>query len=79
MILSIDRQIERMRAVWPDWKVSRKNDRTATWIGNLRPNKTSYRVRIFYRVPKLLDNTTVNEVQPRVFIDSPQLMPNTNG
>ncbi|WP_246647720.1 hypothetical protein [Rhizobium laguerreae] len=78
-ILSIDEQIERMHSLWPDWKVTREDDRTAVWIGNLRPNKTSYRLRIFYRVPGLLENRTVKQVQPRVFVDTPKLRPNSKG
>lgn len=77
-ILSIDDQIARMGAVLPDWKVTKEDDRTAVWVGHLRPNKTNYRIRIFYRVPRLLDNTTVKRVQPRVFIDSPKLIPNAD-
>jgi len=36
------------------------------------PNKISYRVRIFYRVPRLLDYTTVKQVQPPGLRRQPQ-------
>jgi len=72
-ILSIDDQIAWMAAKRADWQVDRKDERTAVWTGQLRPTKTSYHLRMFYRVPHLLERTTVRRVQPRVYVERPAL------
>ncbi|MBB4274138.1 hypothetical protein [Rhizobium mongolense] len=62
-----------MAAKWPDWRVTESDDRAAVWIGHLRPAKTTYRIRMFYRVPRLLERTTVKQAQPRVYVERPEL------
>jgi len=74
MILTIDQQIARMAAVWPQWSVRRLGSDGAEWIGDLQPNVIEYRLRIRYRVRSVLENVTVFDVQPRVFVDSPTLV-----
>lgn len=46
MSLSIMRQIERMRARWPDFRVVERNRRLACWEGTIRPLSQSYRIQI---------------------------------
>lgn len=74
MILTIEEQIARMAATWPQWSVRRLSDDGAEWTGDLRPNAIEYGIRIRYRVHGLLRNVSVFDVQPRVYVDSPALV-----
>src|SRR4051794_40938532 len=73
MTLTIERQIARMAEIWPRWDVRGLTDSGAEWSGTLRPNRVEYRMRVRYRVRPLLENATVFDVQPRVYVDSPPL------
>lgn len=75
MILTIDQQIEAMHAVWPTFKLVRREGRAAIWRGTLRPLLQTYVVEIVYRVPLALEHVPIRRLQPQVEILNPQLRP----
>lgn len=73
MIVSIDEQIAAMKSQWPQFQLKRRDDRAALWEGVLAPDKREHLVRVFFRVPPLLENATVFTAQPRVQVIRPLL------
>jgi hypothetical protein len=73
LIPTIDRQIEAMLAAWPSFKVVARADRTATWVGALRPGLMTYEVEITYRVPLIVELIDPLRQQPSVRVLSPRL------
>jgi len=71
---TIEEQIRAMEAQWPGFKlISQADDRSAEWQGVLAPDKREHVVRIRYRVPMVLENITLKDVQPRVQVLRPLL------
>jgi hypothetical protein len=73
MSKSIEQQIEAMAFQWPQFKLTEKIDQSATWEGILAPDKREHLVRVHYRVPMVLENFTLTDVQPRVQVIRPKL------
>jgi hypothetical protein len=73
MIKSIERQIQTMAFQWPDFKLTKQVDQSATWEGILAPDKREHLIRVRYRVPMVLENITLTDAQPRVQVLSPKL------
>ena len=73
MSQSIASQIERMNAVWPDFRVIDRDDQAALWRGPLRPLLQTYAIEILYRAPTLIENLDARLHQPRVSVISPAL------
>ncbi|WP_343342968.1 hypothetical protein WJT74_06590 [Sphingomicrobium sp. XHP0239] len=74
MMISIERQIADMAAHLPDWTVELLDARSAVWIGSLQPYTTRYTIRIEQRIPYLVENRTLIDVQPLIEVLSPKLM-----
>lgn len=70
---TIDQQIEAMAAQWPLFAVIEREGQRATWEGLLAPDKREHLVRVRYRVPHLLENFRVHDMQPRVQVAAPLL------
>lgn len=70
--MSIDQQIAAMANIWPSFEVTRIDDRSAYWVGELRPIMRAYQVRIDYRVPAVIEMPSINH-QPRVKVLDPLL------
>ena len=75
MSLSIDRQIEAMAKVWPDFRLVGRNGALAAWRGPLRPLLQTYVVEIHYRAPLVVERLNVRVLQPRVYVLAPALRP----
>jgi hypothetical protein len=72
-LIPITRQIEAMADRWPAIALVEADDRSALWEGLLRPEEQDYRIRIFYRVPFVIEQFNVSAVQPRVQVLDPVL------
>ncbi|MFZ5665771.1 MAG: hypothetical protein ACOY7L_11165 [Pseudomonadota bacterium] len=75
MIHGIDAQIEAMRAVWPAFTLVARDPYAAAWEGPVRPLLQTYRIRILYRAPLLIENLDARRLQPRVSVLTPPLRP----
>ena len=73
MSKSVEQQIEAMAFQWPDFRLIEQIDQSATWEGTLAPDKREHLVRVRYRVPMVLENFTVADVQPRAQVIRPKL------
>ncbi len=73
MSKSIEQQMQAMAFQWPDFKLTKQIDQSATWEGILAPDKREHLVRVRYRVPMVLQNITLTDAQPRVQVISPKL------
>ena len=62
-----------MRDVWPSLHSERFDSRTACWRGPLKPFLQTYEVKVFYRVPLIVERIDPLSQQPRVEILSPPL------
>ena len=69
----IESQISAMRAEWPSFELERINLRAAIWTGRVKPLMQSYEIRIFYRVPLIIENLDPLRQQPLVRVVSPIL------
>jgi len=58
---------------WPDFRMERVGDRSATWRGALRPLLAAYEIEISYRVPHIIERLDPLHQQPRVRVVSPRL------
>jgi len=58
---------------WPGFKVIDEVGRAAIWEGVLAPDKREHLVRVRYRVPLVLEDLTLHDVQPRVQVIKPLL------
>lgn len=74
-ILSIDEQVEQMRACWPEFVLVHRTDRTAYWRGGVRPLLQRYVIEVAYRAPLTIETLDARHLQPRVSILSPALRP----
>lgn len=73
MNLSIRAQIERMRRVWPDFRVRGATDWYANWEGPLLPLAMRYTVRVSMCFDKALSNAVIRGYAPRVTVVDPLL------
>lgn len=70
---TIEEQILAMALQWPGFRVTERSGQSATWEGDLAPDKRIFRTRIGYRVPHLLENVSLLDVQPRLQVINPLL------
>ena len=70
---TIQDQIRAMSIQWPGFRLIGPTAHSATWIGVLAPDKREHTVRIRYRVPFVLDNVSLRDVQPMVQVLNPLL------
>jgi hypothetical protein len=70
---SIDDQIAAMEFRWPGLMVKERGKTDALWEGVLAPDKREHVVRIYYRVPLIIELFTLHNVQPRVQVIEPPL------
>ena len=68
-IPGIAEQIAAMRCDWPAFELVMKDGESATWRGAISPTTIAYTVEVRYRVPLVIENTTVRDAQPRVTVD----------
>ncbi|MYK83827.1 MAG: hypothetical protein F4024_14905 [Gammaproteobacteria bacterium] len=67
-----------MAELYPLIALSAQVDREATWVGPLRPYKQPYTIRVRFRAPYAPEPLSLIEVQPRVQVLNPILVPNQN-
>ena len=72
-MITVGEQIADMACVFPAWSCKTLDQRTAVWVGHLRPHKTSYSVRIEYTEPLLPEGRSALFIQPLVEVSSPPL------
>ena len=72
-MIPVVEQLTNMAAVFPDWSGVRQNARTAVWVGQLKPHRTTYTVRVEYTEPLLPERRSTLYVQPLVEVLSPKL------
>ena len=72
-MITVGEQVADMASVFPSWSCERLTGRTAVWVGQLQPHKTSYAVRIEYTEPLLPEGRSTLYVQPLVEILGRQL------
>jgi hypothetical protein len=70
---TIDEQIEAMTKQWPGFSVTDRGTSYVEWNGILAPDKREHLVRIRHRIPLVIENVTLHDVQPRVQILRPLL------
>lgn len=73
MTKSIQQQIKAMTFQWPDFKLTEQVDQSATWEGILAPDKREHLVRVRYRIPVVLEDYSLRDVQPKVQVLKPKL------
>ena len=64
-----------MARTHPQIAVMERTDREATWLGPLTPYKKPHVIRIQFRLPDVREALSLIEVQPRVQVISPVLVP----
>jgi hypothetical protein len=72
-VTTIDQQIEVMAAHWPGFEMIDKGASHVEWHGILAPDKREHLVRVRHRIPIVLENLTLHDVQPRVQVLKPLL------
>ena len=70
---SIEDQIADMAIRWPLLKLVERTERSAIWIGPIKPSAVEYQVRVEYEVPHVIEVYTVHQIQPSVQVLSPLL------
>jgi hypothetical protein len=70
---TIGQQIEAMTLRWPDFRVLRRSESDAILEGPLAPDKREHLIRVQFRVPMVLENADLHDLQPRVQVIKPFL------
>ena len=70
---TIEQQIEAMTSRWPDFEVLQQSERSVAWEGPLAPDKREHLVRVRFRLPMVLENVDLHDIQPRVQVIKPLL------
>lgn len=74
-MITVGNQIADMARIFPDWSCDQSEERTAIWIGYLRPHQTTYKLRVEYTEPLLPEGRSSLYLQPLVEVLDPILQP----
>lgn len=72
-MITVGDQIADMADVYSEWSCDRLSRRTCVWEGRLQPHRTTYRLRVEYTEPLLLEGRSNLYLQPLVEVLEPTM------